>query len=147
MRLKASVWPAGIVYGTVLNQANWLIANLNDGVFKDKRLISDKTLEQMFTRQYDQFKGKIENLWGNETAGFGLTWWTQIRDRDRYIAHSGSVPGYTAFLLGNRDRKLGFAILTNGNRAHLHLFKLADQAIDLMKKYSSVERGAPATPR
>ena len=140
VRLKASVWPAGIVYGTVLNQANWLIANLNGGVFKDKRLISQATLDQMSTRQYDQFKGTIENIWGNETAGFGLTWWTEVRDGDRYIAHSGSVPGYTAFLLGNRDRKLGFAILTNGNRAHPHLFKLADKAIDLMRKYSAVEK-------
>ncbi len=140
VRLKASVWPAGIVYGTVLNQANWLIANLNGGVFKDKRIISQLTLDQMFTRQYDQFKGKIENIWGNETAGFGLTWWTQVREGDRYIAHSGSVPGYTAFLLGDRDRKLGFAILTNGNRAHPHLIKLADQAIDLMKKHSSTEK-------
>lgn len=137
VRLKASVWPAGIVYGTVLNQANWLIANLNGGVFKEKRIISQPTLDQMFTRQYDQFKGKIENIWGNETAGFGLTWWTQVREGDRYIAHSGSVPGYTAFLLGDRDRKLGFAILTNGNRAHPHLIKLADQAIDLMKKHSA----------
>lgn len=145
VRLKASVWPAGIVYGTVINQANWLIANLNDGAFKDKRIISPQTMEQMFIRQYDQFKGKIENLWGNETAGFGLTWWTQIRDGDHYIAHSGSVPGYTAFLLGNRDRKFGFAILTNGNRAHLHLFKLADQAIDLMKKYS-VEKATTVKP-
>lgn len=136
-RMKASVWPAGLVYGTVLNQANWLIANLNGGVFKEKRLINEQTLEQMFTRQYDQFKGGIEGIWGNETAGFGLTWWTQVRDGDRYFAHSGSVPGYTAFLLGNRDRKLGFAILTNGNRAHPHLFKLADKAIDLMKKYTS----------
>ncbi len=116
----------------------------NGGVFKEKRLISEKTLEQMFTRQYDQFKGTIENIWGNETAGFGLTWWTEVRDGDRYIAHSGSVPGYTAFLLGNRDRKLGFAILTNGNRAHAHLFKLADRAIDLMKKYSSTERAPSA---
>ena len=33
VRVKASVWPAGIVYGTVLNQANWLICNLNGGVF------------------------------------------------------------------------------------------------------------------
>lgn len=140
VRLKASVWPAGIVYGTVLNQANWLIANLNGGVFKDKRIISQPTLDQMFTRQYDQFKGRIENIWGNETAGFGLTWWTQVREGDRYIAHSGSVPGYTAFLLGDRDRKLGFAILTNGNRAHPHLFKLADQAIDLLKKHSSTEK-------
>src|SRR2546426_1771849 len=144
VRLKASVWPAGIVYGTVLNQANWLIANLNGGAFKNKRLITQATLDQMFTRQYDQFKGTIENIWGNETAGFGLTWWTEVRDGDRYIAHSGSVPGYTAFLLGNRDRKLGFAIMTNGNRAHPHLFKLADKAIDLMKKYSSTEKAAMA---
>ena len=146
VRLKASVWPAGIVYGTVLNQSNWLIANLNGGVFKDKRIISQQTLDQMFTRQYDQFKGTIENIWGNETAGFGLTWWTQVRDGDRYIAHSGSVPGYTAFLLGNRDRKFGFAILTNGHRSHQHLFKLADRAVDLMKKYSSAEKPVTAKP-
>ena len=137
VRTKASVWPAGLVYGTVLNQANWLICNLNGGVFKGKRLISEDTLNQMMTRQYDQFKGGIEGIWGNETAGFGLTWWTEVRDGDRYFAHSGSVPGYTAFLLGNRDRRFGFAILTNGNRAHPHLFKLADKAMDLMKKYST----------
>ncbi len=141
-RVKAAVWPAGIVYGTVLNQANWLIANLNGGVFKGKRIIGEQTLEQMLTRQYDQFKGPIEGLWGNENAGFGLTWWVQVRDGDRYFAHSGSVPGYTAFLLGNRDRKLGFAILTNGNRAHPHLIKLADRAIDLMKKHTVGDKQA-----
>ena len=141
-RVKAAVWPAGIVYGTVLNQANWLIANLNGGVFKGKRIIGEQTLEQMLTRQYDQFKGPIEGLWGNENAGFGLTWWVQVRDGDRYFAHSGSVPGYTAFLLGNRDRKLGFAILTNGNRAHPHLIKLADRALDLLKKHTSGDKQA-----
>src|SRR5215470_8336217 len=139
VRLKAAVWPAGLVYGTVLNQANWLILNLNGGVFKGKRLISEDTLEQMFTRQYDQFKGPVEGIWGNETAGFGLTWWAQVRDGDHYFAHSGSVPGYTAFLLGNRDRKLGFAIMTNGNRAHPHIFKLADRAMDLLKKHTNQE--------
>jgi len=144
VRVKAAVWPAGIVYGTVLNQANWLIANLNGGVFKGKRIISEATLEQMLTRQYDQFKGPVEGIWGNDTAGFGLTWWVQVRDGERYFAHSGSVGGYTAFLLGNRDRKLGFAILTNGNRAHPHLFKLADRAIDLLKKYTVNEKQAAA---
>jgi CubicO group peptidase (beta-lactamase class C family) len=142
VRLKAAVWPAGLVYGTVLNQANWLIANLNGGMFKGKRIISEATHQQMLTRQYDQFKGPVEGIWGNDTAGFGLTWWVQVRDGDRYFAHSGSVPGYTAFLLGNRDRKLGFAILTNGNRAHPHLFKLADRAIDLLKKYTASESKA-----
>ena len=142
LRVKAAVWPAGIVYGTVRDQSNWLIANLNGGVFKGKRIISEQTLEQMLTRQYDQFKGGIEGIWGNETAGFGLTWWTQVREGDRYFAHSGSLSGYTAFLLGNRDRKLGFVILTNGNRAHPHLFKLADRAMDLLKKYTGTEKVA-----
>ena len=135
-RLKASVWPAGLVYGTVMDQANWLILNLNGGVFKGKRIIAERTLDQMLTKQYEKFKGPIEGLWGNEAAGFGLTWWLGERNGDRYFAHSGSVPGYTAFLLGNRDQKLGFAILTNGNRAHPHLIKLADKAIDLLKANS-----------
>ena len=144
VRVKASVWPAGIVYGTIYDQSNWLILNLNNGVFKGKRIIGEKTMEQMFTRQYDKFKGGIEGIWGNETAGFGLTWWSQVRDGDRYFAHSGSLGGYTAFLLGNRDRKLGFAILTNGNRAHPHLFKLADRAMDLLKKHSSTDKAVTA---
>jgi len=142
VRIRAAVYPAGIVYGTILDQSNWLIMNLNGGIFKGKHIISEATLNQMMTRQFDQFKGGIEGIWGNETAGFGLTWWTQVRDGDRYFAHSGSLAGYTAFLLGNRDRKLGFAILTNGNRAHPHLFKLADRAMDLMKKHSDTAKTA-----
>lgn len=135
-RVRATVYPAGITYGTILDQSNWLITNLNGGVFKGRRIISEATLDQMMTRQFDQFKGGIEGIWGNETAGFGLTWWSQVRNGDLYFAHSGSLSGYTAFLLGNRDQKLGFAILTNANRAHPHLFKLADRAMDLMNKYS-----------
>lgn len=132
-RLKAVVWPAGLVYGTVLDQANWLIMNLNGGMFKGKRVISEQSLNQMHTLQYEKFKGPVEGLWGGAQAGFGLTWWVEKRNGELYFAHSGSVPGYTAFLLGNRDQKLGFAILTNGNRAHPHLIKLADKALELMK--------------
>ena len=144
-RIRATVFPAGIVYGTILDQSNWSITNLNGGVFKGKRIIGEATLSQMMTRQFDQFKGGIEGIWGNESAGFGLTWWVQERDGDHYFAHSGSVGGYTAFLLGNRDRKFGFAILTNGNSAHPHLFKLADRAMDLMKKYSGAATAASLT--
>jgi CubicO group peptidase (beta-lactamase class C family) len=135
-RLKAVVWPAGLVYGTVLDQANWMILNLNGGMYKGKRVISEQTLNQMHTRQFDQFKGPVEGIWGGAEAGFGLTWWVETRNGELYFAHSGSVPGYTAFLLGNREQKLGFAILTNGNRAHPHLFKLAEKALELMRANS-----------
>ncbi len=46
VRIRAAVYPAGIVYGTILDQSNWLIVNLNGGVFKGKRIISEETLNQ-----------------------------------------------------------------------------------------------------
>lgn len=134
-RLKANVWPAGIVYGTVINQAHWLIANLNRGVFKNHRLISEETFKQVMKRQFDKFAGPISAGWGDETTGYGLTWWISQRKEETCFAHSGSVPGYTAFLVGNLNQKTGFAILTNSHRAHRHLFKLALKALDLLEAY------------
>jgi len=135
IRLKADIWPAGIVYGTVTNQANWLIANLNGGIFKDLRLISEETFRQVMKRQYNEFNGPISAGWLNASTGYGLTWWISQRKGDTYFAHSGSVPGYTAFMVGNLDQKTGFTILTNGHKSHKHLYDLAIKAIDLMKAY------------
>jgi len=135
MRTKANVWPAGIVYGTVLDQARWLITNLNRGVHQGNRLIEEETFRQMMTRQFDRFTGPISAGWLNESTGFGLTWWISLRRGETLFAHSGSVTGYTAFLVGNLDRKTGFAILTNGNRSHKHLFELAEKALALMERY------------
>jgi CubicO group peptidase (beta-lactamase class C family) len=129
---KANVWPAGIVYGTVIDQAHWLIANLNHGVYKDSRLISEATFEEVMRRQYDRFAGPMHEGWLNETTGYGLAWWVSERGGEKIFAHSGSVTGYTGFLAGNLDRKTGFAILTNGNRSHKYLFELALLALDCM---------------
>jgi CubicO group peptidase (beta-lactamase class C family) len=85
------------------------------------------------TRQYYQFRARISAGWLNETTGYGLTWWISQRKGDTYFAHSGSVSGYTAFIMGNLNKKTGFVILTNGNRAHKHIFDLALKTMDLME--------------
>ena len=131
-RVKANVWPAGIVYGTIMDLANWLIANLNEGVYKGHRLIGKNSFDQVMTRQFEKFKGPIAGSWLNDTTGYGLTWWISKRKGDTLFAHSGSVPGYTAFIVGNLEKKIGFVVLTNGNRAHMHLFKLAASTLDIM---------------
>jgi CubicO group peptidase (beta-lactamase class C family) len=133
-RTKANVWPAGIVYGTVIDQAKWLIANLNRAVYKSHRLLEESTFQTMMITQFEQFQGPIARGWLNETTGYGLTWWISQRKAETLFAHSGSVDGYTAFLVGNLDQKTGFAILTNGHRAHPHLYKLAVKALDLLAK-------------
>ncbi len=136
IRLKANVWPAGIVYGTVIDQAHWLIANLNGGVFKNHRLISEESFKEVMTLQYDEFKGPISDGWLNESTGYGLTWWISEHRGDKLFAHSGSVPGYTAFLVGNLRQKTGFAILTNGNRSHKYLFALAVTTLEMMEEWT-----------
>lgn len=133
VRLKANVWPAGIVYGTVHDQANWVRFNLGNGTWNGTRLLSQETLDAMHTLQYPQFAGRpIAGGWGYDDPGYGLTWWTTHRDGERYFAHSGSVPGYTAFVMGNKTRGFGVALLTNGNAAHPHLVRLSNLALDLL---------------
>lgn len=132
-RLKANVWPAGIVYGTVHDQAAWVRFNLGDGSWGDERLLKASTLDEMHTLQFERFAGRpMGGGWGYEDPGYGLTWWVSERDAERFFAHSGSVPGYTAFASGNRTRGFGVAFLTNGNRAHPHLARLTRLALDLM---------------
>jgi CubicO group peptidase (beta-lactamase class C family) len=121
------------VWGTVLDQANWLIANLNGGSFRGRRLLSAETHDSMFEIQYPQFASPSADF-GGEVVGYGLVWRVATRRGERVFAHSGSVPGYTALLVGNRDHNIGIAILTNGNRAHPHLYRFADVALEILKR-------------
>jgi CubicO group peptidase (beta-lactamase class C family) len=133
VRTKANVWPAGIVYGTVHDQANWVRFNLGDGTFGPNRLLKNETLEMMQTLQFPEMAGEpMAGGWGYENPGYGLTWWITGRDGERFFGHSGSVNGYTAFVMGNRTRGFGVALLTNGHRAHPHLVRLSNLALDLL---------------
>lgn len=132
-RLKANVWPAGIVYGTIHDQARWVSFNLGEGMAGERRLLSSATLDEMQSLQFEQMAGEpMGGGWGYEDPGYGLTWWTTTRRDDSYFAHSGSVPGYTAFVMGNRGRGHGVVLLTNGNRTHPHLVRLSNLAMELM---------------
>jgi len=132
-RTKADVWPAGIVYGTVHDQASWVRFNLGDGTVEGGRLLQPETVQQMHTLQFRQFAGNsMGGGWGYENPGYGLTWWLSTREGEKFFAHSGSVSGYTAFVMGNRTRGFGIAVLTNGNRAHPHLVRICNLALDLL---------------
>jgi CubicO group peptidase (beta-lactamase class C family) len=130
--VKADAWPAGVVYGTAVDQAHWLMATVNGGVYKGRRILSEATFREMTRRQFDRFAGPINGGWLNETTGFGLAWWVSTLNGQTIIAHSGSVNGYTAFLAGNLNKKTGIAILTNGNKAHRWLYSLALKALEAL---------------
>ncbi|MGE5742188.1 MAG: serine hydrolase domain-containing protein [Candidatus Aminicenantes bacterium RBG_16_66_30] len=130
--VKADAWPAGVVYGTAIDQAHWLMTAVNGGVYKGRRILSPSTFQEMMKRQFDRFAGPINGGWLNETSGYGLAWWVSTLNGDKIIAHSGSVNGYTAFLAGDLNKKTGVAILTNGNKAHRWLYSLALKALEAL---------------
>lgn len=134
-RTRFAEWPAGGAWGTVHDQARWLTAALNGGRAGEVELLPREVMEAMQTRQFDNHTGPMAGGWGGDGAGYGLGWWTATQEGERYIAHSGSVGGYTAFLHGMPDRGLGVAILTNGQRAHPHLVRLSYLATDLMQRH------------
>jgi CubicO group peptidase (beta-lactamase class C family) len=133
-RLKANVWPAGVVYGTIEDQARWVAFNLGNGTAPDgRRLLREETLDAMLTLQDSAHVGApMAGRWGYERTGYGLGWWSSVRAGERFFGHSGSLPGYTAFLMGNRDQGTGVAILTNADQAQDALVQLANLALDLM---------------
>jgi CubicO group peptidase (beta-lactamase class C family) len=132
--LKANTWPAGVVYGTIEDQARWLAFNLGDGTAPDgTRLVQPGTLEAMQSLQDSAHAGSTLGAgWGYDRTGYGFGWWTSTRGDERFFAHSGSTPGYTSFLMGNRDRGVGIALLTNGNQAEAALERLSNLALDLL---------------
>jgi CubicO group peptidase (beta-lactamase class C family) len=147
VRKKADVWPAGIVYGTIETQANWLLMNLNGGVFKGKRLVKESSLDEAMTPQFPAFKPRLGRRWTGDKDTYGLTWWLGERDGDRVFGHSGSVNGFTAFIEGNRARRLGCVLLSNGHRAHPHLIRLSKRAIEVLVEqgYGDIRSGEVAT--
>ena len=132
-RVKANIWAAGIVYGTIDDQAKWMMTNLNRGVYKEERILSKKTFDKVMTQHFRDDEMNFREFWGNDTSGMGLTWWLSEIDGDQHFAHSGSVPGYTAWATGNLTEGVGVVLLTNGHRSHPHLAKLASTALSLMK--------------
>ena len=132
IRKRADVWPAGILYGTIETQANWLLMNLNGGMFKGKRLIKESTLDEAMTPQFPKFRPSLGRRWTGGKDTYGLTWWLGERNGEQVFAHSGSVNGFTAFIEGNRARRVGCVLLSNGHRAHPHLIRLSKRAMEVL---------------
>ena len=109
--------------------ANWLILNFNGGVLNGRRLIGTGSLADVHTCQYEKLART--NAQG-KTTGYGLGWNVSDRGGDRYISHGGSLPGESAYEVGNLTRKIGVVILSNGKRASSQLRSIARKAIELM---------------
>ena len=99
----AAAAPAGAINSSANDMALWLKLMLNNGVFKGRRLVSEKGFEEL-TRKQINVAGKVD---------YGLGWFLREWNGHKVVEHGGNIDGFNAQVAFMPDQKLGFVLLTN----------------------------------
>jgi CubicO group peptidase (beta-lactamase class C family) len=110
-------YPDGLVRTSVSELSHFLIAIMNNGVYKNVRILKESTIKKMLTLQIkgDDCQGlcwekeSFESLWG----------------------HSGGDPGVSTDMYFNPDTKTGVITFQNNNNGNL--FKILKKLYLLVK--------------
>lgn len=103
---------SGGINSSAIDLANWLIFNINDGVFKGKQLISVENMRFMHSPQTFITKESSEGPAGD---AYGEGWFYDSHNYKPYTAiyHPGNNPGASAFIKYIPETKIGIVILSN----------------------------------
>lgn len=100
--------PDGLLRTSVHQLARFLMAYINNGSYKDKRVLQEGTVREILTSQLDQ------SLLPDEGKGLGLTWYQfRLDSGDLVWGHTGSDPGITTRMLFRPTDGVGVIVFTN----------------------------------
>ncbi|HEX7955653.1 MAG TPA: serine hydrolase [Pyrinomonadaceae bacterium] len=95
--------PAGAINSSARDMAQWLRLMLGGGAFEGKRLVSEKSFEELVRPQM-KVQGSIS---------YGLGWFLRDWKGHRVVEHGGNIDGFNAQVALMPDQRLGFVMLTN----------------------------------
>ncbi len=106
---------AGGVISSTSDMAQWMIMNLNSGVFKDKEILDKNQQNTLWTlhNNYNLSIGAKEFLPGRHFAGYGLGWGLQDYYGRMIVSHGGGYDGMYSRVAMMPDEKIGVVVLTN----------------------------------
>ena len=96
--------PAGSLYSNVLDLANFVIANLNGGVYKGKRILKEETVDEFH---------RLQAAPGKSRSGMALTWFRNVHDGHVMLSHTGGLPDYANHVALYPELKIGVCWLSN----------------------------------
>ena len=96
--------PASTVNSTVVEMGHFMTMLLDGGVFRGRRVLEEKSVKAMLTRQYANHP---------ELPGFGLTFWEDRSFGVDAFSHGGSMTGYGCFLYLVPSQDLGVFVAYN----------------------------------
>lgn len=104
--------PAASISSSVNDMSHWLIALLNDGVYKNKQVISPEAIRM--TRQPYTILGRRGHPYNNKNYSlYGLGWQLEDYEGREVVSHTGGVDGFVTSVALLPNEKLGVVVLTN----------------------------------
>lgn len=104
-----TIYPDGGVRTSVSDLSKFFISLLNDGEYKNTRILSKKSVQDILTFQYTE-TNKPENVQLNNLNS-GIFWATKMGAFR--IGHNGSDPGMRTFMLSDLKKEIGVIVFFN----------------------------------
>jgi CubicO group peptidase (beta-lactamase class C family) len=133
MREIPAAAPAGAINSNARDMAQWLRLMLGGGAIDGKRLVSEKSFNELLTKQI--------NVAGN--MDYGLGWFLQTWDGHLVAQHGGNIDGFNAQVGFMPDQKLGFVLLTNVTASSLVNFAMETVWANLVGHQPAPTTGGP----
>lgn len=135
--------PAGSMYSTVLDLAQFTKVLFNGGKGPDGQVLKPETLEQMWTPQFAEPGAK---------SGFGIGFSLSELQGYRRVGHGGAIYGFATQLFALPEAKLGVVIVTSMDIANAVMTEIADLALKSLlalrdgKPLPEMPKTAPVDP-
>ena len=103
------IGPAGSIYSSAKEMAQWVRFLTNHGELDGKRLISKEALQATWEPQISVGDG----------VSYGMGWFLRDWDGQRVVEHGGNISGHAAEVAFLPDAGVGFVLLTNASATPL----------------------------
>ncbi|MBN8595448.1 MAG: beta-lactamase family protein [Anaerolineae bacterium] len=128
---EASQVPAGMLTGTVLDMAQFLLMQVTRGVAVDgTQVISTSNLLETWTPGVVIAGGM--QLPGFESLGYGMGWFIDAYNGMEIISVPGNAGGFTAYMAILPDSNTGIVIMTNKAQANVFSLALSNRLVELV---------------
>jgi CubicO group peptidase (beta-lactamase class C family) len=112
--VPAGSLPSGQLIASAEDMGHYLIAQLNDGRYRDIQLLSPASMAEM------QRPAVTAASMGVEMGAYGMGWFVQQTDQGTRLWHNGQVPDYFAYMIILPEQQRGLVLLVNTNQMALN---------------------------
>jgi len=107
-KIAPALVPDGFVISTANDMGHFLIAQMNDGVYNGKRIVSSASLQMMHTTVIPMPQDYLPN-----NDGYALGWGTGMVNGDKIISHDGQLRSFQTNMGFLPDTKTAVVMLMN----------------------------------